>query len=227
MMEVAMITAPRRMKTLIQSVRSLRDAWFLHKIKIFAEPSMWKNYVPDIGNAVVSYNPKRFWVCRNSTFAIDRVFDESKEDIVFLAQDDFIYNQNTYEIVAESLHMIIDPDFWYLCLYTDKRSSRDITHRWWNRLDTWWHTYWALYVFSRESWQKIKNHPFYRQHVRGGKENERWDCCVAETTKQLWLNARYHNPSLAAHIWITSTIGHRKHAQATVKAWFREKKIDN
>lgn len=227
MIHIAMITTKRKMPTIAQSVQSLRDAGFDQPIKIFAEPSKLKWYIPPLENVSVSYNPRKLGICKNSTFSIDRMFYDEKVEYVFIAQDDFIYAENTAEIIDEALPKMIDPNFWYLCLYTDRRNSREITKQWWNNLNKWWHTLWALYIFSRESREKIKSYPFYRQHVFGGKESERWDCCVAETTKLLGLDAWYHNPSLAAHIWRTSTVGHISHARITVKTWFREKKIDN
>lgn len=228
MLGVGMVTSWRSQPTITQSIRSLRAAWFYQPIQIFAEPH-GRKYVPKFDETTVIYNTKKLWVCKNSHQVADRLSNSREHYSHFLiAQDDFIYQPNTFELLQLKLLEELDKNsFWYICLYTDKRNSREITQHRWNRLKKWWMTLGALYVFSRESWQKIKSHAFYRSHVFGTSTPTKRDCVVAETVRLLKLDARYHNPSLAAHIGITSTIGHHRHAKSTVKTWFRWKDIDN
>lgn len=73
----------------------------------------------------------------------------------------------------------------------------------------WGRSYGGCYVFSRSVAQRLIYHPFILTHHATYGKNQQIDAAIPEAMHRMGLKQLMHVPSLADHIGLTSTIGHK------------------
>lgn len=218
---VGMTLAPRKKETYNETIRSFRKAWFKEKLHIFAEP--WKYQIFD-KNIEFIENKTTLWCFKNYDFMLNQLIKKNGDHIITL-QDDWIFNKNTRDIILNK----IEDDYWFINLMTNHRIKDNLYKEWRNELNSWryekWNSLnncWSWFLMKKNNVKKLISHDFYKNHYLNWI-NKRSDVTTAEVFRRLWLKRLYHNPSLVAHTWKESTIGHW--CDYAIDLWFTYKKI--
>lgn len=182
------------------SIASLRKQWFDQKIIIFAEPG---NYKIEDKNIELRINPTQLWCFANYHNAASNL-STNWDGYILIMQDDFIMHDGATLAIDE---MLYNTDFGYLCLSTPF-GCPGIKKRGWNVIDLGRAAWCALYLMSANTMRAMIQHEFYQNHLHHYYPNKHVDACVSETILRMGKPMYYHNPSLATHIGVISSVWH-------------------
>lgn len=212
-----MRVAPRRQSTIQQCISSFRSVFWDAYINLYIEPEDQANKYNfekmKLWNVWYHRNTKTLWDVGNYHRALEDMLQWTDSDYIAIIEDDWIFSPDAKDVIMKWLKKL-QWWFWYMSLSTDWCSGHYITKDWWNDISingdnrVWRWLTGNVYLFPRDVVRQILDHHFYINHNLWYKKKNASDCMVAETVKQLWYKTLYHNPSLAAHIWIHSTLGH-------------------
>lgn len=209
--KIAYTLSPRWVLYLDKSIRSLRLAWINNHIDVFAEPWKycfdWNNIFGHRDDITLHRNEKKLWCFKNYNHVVNEMIKDWYDWYVMILQDDFIFEPDLSNKILDFVQNYSSDDLWYLCLWTPF-SYPDINKYWWNESRLWWWSRLALYFMHARTMREMIQHPFYINHLENYKENKQVDACVSETLLQMWKKMFFHNPSLATHIWETSSVWH-------------------
>lgn len=201
MIDVAIISAPRKIETLKQSHQSAIDAGFTD-IKVFGEPG-----TNPVG--LFHENEVRYGAFKNFHQALSYLVTHGKNPYVLVLSDDIIYCKNAYAIVLKALEEKQGQPFGYYALYTSNHDAIYVGVKdGWNETKAGWECWGGLFVMEKTTAKRMIAHPFYQNHLKHYKANQQIDACVSETLKRMGLPMYIHVPSLAQHIGESSTLGH-------------------
>lgn len=195
-----MCHAPRKENTIDRTIESTRNWSKDYNIIVRAEPK-----TRQVDNVDLRKNEYIEWCMQNHHKLFLDLLD-SWEEWVLIAQDDFYYDQNAWDIIEDIIYTV-DKDIWYYNFYTNMVYRWVIHKEWRTQLDIWYQTaYQVNYLMQTRVLHKVIQHPFYQKHLKTYKPNKQVDACISEVLHQLWLPMYYHNPSLSIHIWHSSSI---------------------
>lgn len=204
MVDIAIITAPRRIPTLDASLESLRRAGVKGHIWIFAEPGP---LALDDANVTIIIHPRPLGAFANYNYALDYLMEHGQGHRLAVLEDDYIYSPR----LGEALEAIdrTTERFGYFNLFTNGQhpKMRELCPReGWNRLELGFNGAWGVaYVFDRGWVRAIQGTEIYRTTLR--EKNRVIDGAVSEACLRLKLAMWYHNPSLAYTLNVGSTLG--------------------
>lgn len=142
---------------------------------------------------------------------------KSGADIVLVVPDDILYCEDFQPIVEQKIN---DPEVGYVAIFIPKgMGDRYGFAKGWNRCNGGWGSSWGGgYVMRRDVSEKVLEHPFYQNHLKGKlrgttnlinyEPNKRIDHCIPEVMHRMGLKQLYYAPSIVQHIGFKSTIGH-------------------
>lgn len=209
MLELGMITAPRKHPTIQQSITSLRNAGFIQPIHVFAEP---ESACTETADVLIRYNPERRGCFLNFHHALTTLLAETSQPYLCILQDDILMGKNAWPYLRYILETSEKP-FGYYSLVSYKH---DIFHMkafrpGWHACTLGWNSWGGNYVMMTPVARKMVQQPFYQRHLKHyvhQVRNQQIDACVSETCLRMGLDTYLHTPSLSDHIGEESTIGH-------------------
>lgn len=205
MVDIAIITAPRKLPTLNISIQSLREAGVTQHIWIFSEPGDID--LRDVNNCTLIVNETRLGAFRNYDQALAWLMSCDGACKAVL-QDDYIYSKDL------SVHLAgieKEKDFGYFNLFTN--SNHPTVHDWavndgWNRTYLGSNQVWgAAFVMQADKVDVLRKHEYYLTTMM--ERNEMIDGAVSEVFKRLELPMYHHRPSLIHSIGFMSTLNHK------------------
>lgn len=202
--EFAMITAPRKESTLSKSLASFRDE-FGDDIRIFAEPGEY-----DFPSWVkTSMNIDKLGCFKNYNQALTRLVNTTKKEFVCVLSDDVIYSKGALNILIQG----VEKEQKRYAAYSLFTPGQNIVKRFipngWIEINPGWDGWGGSFVIPTQTARDIINTRFYRNHLATYEKNEQIDACMYSAFRELGLKSFVHNPSLAYHIGMTSTLGHK------------------
>ena len=201
MIDVAIISAPRKAETLSQSYRSAIDAGF-KDIKVFGEPGT-------IPVGLFHENEVRYGAFKNFHQALSYLVECGESPYVVILSDDIVYCKNAYAIVLKALEEHADKPLGYYGLFTSGHDADYVgVTEGWNETKAGWDCWGGLFIMKKDVAKRMIQQPFYQNHLKNYKANQQIDACVSETLKRMGLPMYIHSPSLAQHIGQSSTLGH-------------------
>jgi len=204
MMEIGIISAPRKNNYLLKSVNSLRRSGFDQKIKIFAEPDTQD---PGIKDTDFYYNSKKLGCFKNYASALRALVYNTDAEHVAILSDDFIYTPKAKLKLDNYLREL--SNYGFLAMYTPRGTHPMVKNKGLNKVNLGWGNMWGgLYVFPRLSAKLIIEHDVFVDHHDNYEKNQQIDHLIPKVCDILGLDQWYVNPSLADHIGMESTIGH-------------------
>ncbi len=206
MIEIGMITAPRKKPTIDLSMKYLRKAGFQEHVTVFAEPGDYKINYP---NYTIKKNKVKLGCFKNYHNALSQVVNTDK-DYVLIVADDFIYNKLTYKHVLKAINSM--DNYAYLALFTPhgmKHPPCQIRGKGWVKVNMGWGAaFGGIRIMKTEIAKQIITHDYYLNHLENYEKNQQIDHCIPQVCFELGLDQYFHVPSLADHIGKHSTIGH-------------------
>ena len=206
MVDIAVISCPRKLPTLGVSIQSLRDAGVNWHIWVFSEPG---EVTLKGNNITIGINNSKLGAFANYNKALQFITRKGTSKFKCVLQDDYIYSKNLFDKLTEIEQY--EGDFGYFNLFSN--GYHPTVHDWlpadgWNRTNLGADEVWgAAFVFQADKVPVITGHEFYKKIM--SERNEMIDGTISEVCKRLELPMFHHNPSLVYSIGYTSTLGHK------------------
>jgi hypothetical protein len=208
---VGIVTAPRPVCTLPQTIGELRRAGFTQPLHVFAEPAA---PVPNGPGLVVHRNPTRLGLWGNWSATARRLLADTDAPFILICEDDVRYAR----CAAAALQYAIDTlphDSWgYASLYTPRHNlPPGVSGPGWCPVPVGLRTWGALsWCFTRDGLRAILK----ANSVRSYAGSDATDTIVSLAVAELDRVSYFHLPSLGDHTGgDVSTSGHR-HRRAEV-----------
>ncbi len=204
LLSVGVITAPRPISTLPQTVSELRRAGFTQPAHVFAEPSA---PVPNDPGLVVHRNPTRLGLWGNWAAAARRMLDETDSPFLLICEDDVRLAACAALALQHAIDTIPHDTWGYVSLYTPRHNLPGPGGRpGWRELPVGQGTWGALaWCFTRQGLRALLGAHAVRSH--GSPEGT--DAVVSLAAHELGRKCYFHVPSLGDHTGgDNSTQGH-------------------
>lgn len=208
MIDIAIITTPRRPQTIDVSIESIRNANINNKLFIFAEPGCYTHI--DCPNTSWFFHKEKKGCFTNYDYALRFLLENTNNSIVCVCTDDVVYHKSIGLHIADIYERSKrDEKFGYYALHTRAGNNveKNTKGNGWNVNYDGWHTWHGIYVMRRDVAKKMIAHDFYVNHLNYGT-GMNIDAAVSETLKQMGLTMFYYVPSLSYTVGIISTINH-------------------
>lgn len=207
MIDIGMLTAPRKIPTLQRSLTSLRASGFRQRVHLFAEPGGME--LENKEHVFLHQNMTQLGCFKNFNQALTFLLRDTVQPYLLILSDDILYPRNLQSYLQRSLKEA-PADFGYYALLS---LNHDVfllpeVKEGWNQTFLGWESWGGLFLMKRESAQRLWEHPFYQDHLNHYQKNEQIDACVSECFKLMDLPMYLHVPSLTEHIGETSTLEH-------------------
>lgn len=216
LLSVGVITAPRPLSTLPQTLAELRRAGFPQPVRVFAEPGA---PVPADPSLVVCRNATRLGLWGNWRAAAHHLLAETDTPFVLLCEDDVRFARCAAPALQHAMDTLPRRGWGYASLYTPRRNLN------WTDGACGWRpfavgagTWGALaWCFTRAGLAALLD----SKAVRGHAHPEGTDTVVSLAANELGLTCYTHAPSLADHTGgDNSTHGHRHFGGAALGVGF-------
>ncbi|MBN9120280.1 MAG: hypothetical protein J0I06_14170 [Planctomycetes bacterium] len=201
---VGVITAPRSVPTLPQTLAELRRAGFPQPVRVFAEPTA---PVPDVPGVAVHRNPIRLGIWGNWAAAARRVLADTDAPFVLMCEDDVRFARCAALALQHAIDAIPHDTWGYVSLYTPRHNLRHADGGvGWRELAVGWGTWGALaWCFTRAGLAAVLNSRAAYAHASA----DGTDAVVSVAAKELGRKCYFHVPSLGDHTGgDNSTAGH-------------------
>lgn len=203
MIEIALITAPRKSRTIKRSVASLRRAGFTKEITVFSEPDQGSQPIP---GTYWIFNDEKYGCFKNYTQALWHLVNNSESPFIGVFSDDFNWSKFSYRDVSK---ILFDLDGMFAA-YTPLGMKPMMSDKGINIINEGWGVTWGgNYIFYKEDARAILEHPMYEDHYQNYEANQQIDHLIPKVCKDLGINQNFNNPSFCDHIGFESTIGHQ------------------
>jgi hypothetical protein len=216
LLAVGVITAPRPVPTLPQTLAELRRAGFCQDLRVFAEPDA---LVPEHPRVAVVRNPVRLGVWGNWASAARRMLADTSAPFVLICEDDVRFSSCAALALQYAIDTLPHSTWGYASLYTARhnlRYSDGVVG--WRALSVGPGTWGALaWCFTRKGLADVLNSRTVRGHTRSNGT----DSVVSAALNELGRVGYFHVPSLSDHIGgDNSTQGHRHSPGAALGVGF-------
>lgn len=208
---VGVVSAPRRLPTVEQTIAHLRAAGFTGAIGVFEEPGTG---VRRRAGVDVATNATRLGMWANWLQAARRLLERTTAPYVLICEDDVAFCRSA-ALALEAAIAELPVERWGLAsLYTARHHQGGLPSRreGWQAFN-WTTPHWGAlaYCFSRRSLRGLLESSAVRRH----EGDESTDVVVGAAMQELGLDAYYHLPSLADHTGSgVSSSGHHDPLQA-------------
>lgn len=207
---VGVVTAPRPVATLPQTLAELRRAGFPQPVRLFAEPDA---PVPDAPGLIVHRNAARLGIWGNWSSAARRVLADTDAPFVLLCEDDVRFARCAAPALQHAIDTLPREGWGYASLYTARHNLPFAGgSAGWRELPVGPGTWGALaWCFTRAGLAAILDAPAVRFHAL----SDGTDMVVSVAAKELGRRCYFHVPSLGDHTGgDNSTEGHRHYPGA-------------
>ena len=213
---IGVITAPRPVPTLPQTLAELRRASFPQPVHVFAEPTA---PVPDVPDVFVHRNPMRLGLWGNWVASARRMLAETDAPFVLMCEDDVRFARSAALALQHAINTLPRDTWGYVSLYTARHNLRHTGDRvGWRELGVGPGTWGALaWCFTREGLAAILNSRAVCSHTFP----DGTDAVVSVAARELGRKCYFHVPSLGDHTGgDNSTAGHRHYPGAALGVGF-------
>jgi hypothetical protein len=202
---VGVITAPRAMATLPQTIAELRRAGFTQPTHVFAEPAA---PVPNDPGLVVRQNPVRLGLWGNWLAAARRMLADTDAPFLLLCEDDVRFAPCAALAIQHAIDTLPHATWGYVSLYTPRHNLPDPGGpAGWREVPVGPGTWGALaWCFTRDGLRAVLDSKAVRAHA----SPQGTDAVVSLAVRELNRKGYFHAPSLGDHTGgDVSTEGHR------------------
>ena len=191
---VGVITAPRPICTLPQTISELRRGGFTQPTHVFAEPA---SPVPNDAGLVVHRNPTRLGLWGNWREAARRLLADTNAPFLLICEDDVRFALCTALALRHAISTIPHQTWGYASLYTPRHNLADWGGRsGWQEVAVGAGTWGALaWCFTRKSLRAILDSHAVRSHTLP----DGTDAVVSLAVQELCRKCYFHVPSLGDH----------------------------
>lgn len=199
-----MITAPRPVPTVDESLRDLRHGGFTGPIQVFAEPNAHVHPAPGVR---IRWNSRRFGMWSNWMHCAATLLRETDARWLLICEDDIRLARgaaNALRIAADTLPA---QSWGYASLFTPRHNAEDSTaSAGWQSFDLGWRAIGSLaYCFTRESLIALLHSKTILLHA----ETKGTDSIISEAFARIGRKLYFHLPSLCDHSGAdNSSVGH-------------------
>jgi len=202
---IAMITAPRPVRTVERSLAELRRGGFEQTVHLFEEPGTGAASGPDV---VVRTNQRRRGMWSNWLQAAEFLLDATTANRLLVCEDDIQLCPAAAATLARGWRCFPPSEFGLASLYTPLHNlpAKGKLSRGWHGLILGRVNWGSLaYCFSRQSLRRILSFEVVRRH----DTHKDTDSVIGAACVALGLRMYFHLPSLAAHTGAgCSTVDH-------------------
>jgi hypothetical protein len=191
---VGVITAPRPVCTLPQTVSELRRGGFTRPVHVFAEPG---SPVPNDAGLVVRRNPTRLGLWGNWREAARRLLADTDAPFLLICEDDVRFAPCAALGLQHAIATLPHDTWGYASLYTPRHNLPDWHGRsGWQEVMVGVGTWGALaWCFTRPSLRAVLESRAVRSHAA----HNGTDAVVSLAVKELRRKCYFHVPSLGDH----------------------------
>lgn len=205
MIEIGIITAPRAVPTITQSIQSLRDAGFIHPIEIFAEPG---SEAPVCDGCNMHVNPTRKGNFKNWVACLTWLAMQGHNEWCMVCEDDIQWARGAWADLEHDLKT------WKhngragaISLYFPIRMSKVLENRYGAPLVQGWYglnlgrSTWGAQcmVFHREWAAKLLNERALKAFIDDPRWDKNVDALVADCIGRGGKEIMYRVPCLVDH----------------------------
>ena len=204
LLSIGMISAPRPVRTVEQSLSELRRAGFAQQITVYEEPGTAVS--PAVGVRVET-SDRRLGMWRNWLRAARGMLAHSDSPFILICEDDIRLCPAAAAALQHAFDTLPLDDWGYASLYTPVHNTANRrTVAGWQPIDLGAAAWGALaYCFSRKSLEQLLEHYSVQTH-RSDRET---DTVVSAALLHSGLRCYYHIPSLGEHAGSgLSSVGH-------------------
>jgi hypothetical protein len=203
---IAMISAPRPVRTVDRSLRELRNAGFSQPVCVFAEPGT--DVAPAPGISVLA-NSERLGIWGNWKQAAEWLLEHSPAPFLMICEDDLRLSDDAALALQHAIDTLPHDDWGYASLYTPAHNFSVLGRKpqlGWQELPLSGAAWGALaYCLSRTALAEMLECRIVREHA-GDRET---DSVVSRALNALGRRCYFHVPSLCEHAGAgISSVGH-------------------
>ena len=200
---LAVLTAPRAVRTVERTLRELRRGGFEQTIYVFQEPGA--GVVPQAGLRVTT-NPVALGLWDNWRSSAAALVDQTDAEFILICEDDLYLAPCAALALEHALRRLPRADFGYASLYTPMHNAGGLPRRrGWRtiqNLDNYWGS--LAYCYTRESLEAVLHSRAVVEHTGNLVDN-----AVSRAFQELDRKCYFHFPSLVCHAGDgLSTLGH-------------------
>ena len=213
---IGVITAPRPIPTLPQTLAELRRAGFSQPVRVYAEPTA---AVPDAPGVLVHRNATRLGLWGNWLSSAQRMLADTNAPFVLMCEDDVRFARCAALALQHAIDTLPHDSWGYVSLYTARHNLRHANAGvGWRELAVGAGTWGALaWCFARAGLAAILN----ARAVCSHNFPDGTDAVVSVAARELGRKCYFHVPSLGDHIGgDNSTEGHRHYPGAALGVGF-------
>jgi glycosyltransferase involved in cell wall biosynthesis len=204
MLAIAMITAPRSLRTVDASLEELRHGGFSQKIDVFAEPGA---DLPPLPGVTVHRNAATLGAWRNWRQAARWLLENSPAPYLLVCEDDIRLSADAALGLQHAIDTLPADDWGFASLYTPKWNLRQhVPHSGWQAVDLREGSWGALaFCFTREALNEL----LAATEPQSAQATADVDILAGMVFGALGRKCYLHLPSLCAHAGDgLSTLGH-------------------
>ncbi len=203
---IAMLTAPRPVRTVDRSLTELRRAGFTQPIRVFAEPDTEVTPAPDVS---VTVNPRRLGMWANWRQAAEWLLNHSSAPFLLICEDDIRLSRDASLALLHAINTLPHDDWGYASLYAPAHNFSILGRQpefGWQALALAGGAWGSLaYCLSRSALAEMLASSIVRTHA-GDRET---DSVVSSALGALERKCYFHVPSLCEHAGAgISSVGH-------------------
>lgn len=191
---IGVVTAPRAIPTLGNTLLELRRAGFHGEIRIFAEPS---SIVPNHPGIRTDWNSTTLGGWGNWLRAARTLLDETDSEFLLLCEDDLWLTRDASLALSHAIETLPHSDWGYASLYSPVHNAATaipvLGWQSWSHPEADWGA--LAYCFTRQSLRKVVE----RRQGSPPPSRSDTDTLVTATLRALGLKRHFHVPSLCAH----------------------------
>jgi hypothetical protein len=191
---IGMVTAPRHVRTVEQSLAELRRAGFRQTIHLFEEP---RTRVARRRGVAIKTHRRRMGLWRNWRYAARWMLAHTTAPFILLCEDDIRLTPSSGLALAHAIEVLPHETWGYASLYTPLHNVMTVlVTNGWQAIDHDMACWGSLaYCFTRESLACVLASPIVRQY-RGDRDT---DTLVTTSLAAAGRRRYFHVPSLCEH----------------------------
>ena len=204
MLALGMVTAPRHVPTVQQSLAELRRAGFRQTVHLFAEP---RTRVARRTGVAIKTHRRRLGLWRNWRYAARWMLAHTTAPFILLCEDDIRLTPSSAHALQHAIDTLPRETWGYASLYTPVHNVMTVlTTNGWQAIDHDLACWGSLaYCFTRESLACVLAAPIVRQY-RGDRDT---DTLATRALAAAGRRRYFHIPSLCEHTGGgISSVGH-------------------